>query len=218
MVLPTRFIYHFNIIGIPYRRGYLLYGPPGTGKSSFIMALAGALDYNICIINLSENIMTDDRLQYLFSVVPEQSLILLEDIDAAFISRSQIPTSPGGGNGGVLNQRVTFSGLLNAIDGVASSEGRVIFMTTNHIERLDSALLRPGRIDMQQFLGNVSEFQARKMFLQFFPNQEELVDKFLKQISSKRHQISPAMIQGHFIQHKNSPTDAINQASQIILT
>lgn len=170
------------------------------------MALAGALDYNICIINLSENIMTDDRLQYLFSVVPERSFILLEDIDAAFASRSQ-PTSQQ--QGAAASQKVTFSGLLNAIDGIASSEERIIFMTTNHIERLDPALLRPGRVDVQQYFGNVTLFQASKMFLQFYPCSTSLVDEFVKKISPMADQISPAMIQGHFIQHKESAQEAI---------
>jgi chaperone BCS1 len=74
--------------GIPYRRGYLLYGPPGSGKTSFILALAGELDYNICVMNLSERGMTDDRLSYLLSNAPPRSLILLEDVDAAFVHRS----------------------------------------------------------------------------------------------------------------------------------
>ena len=93
--------------GIPYRRGYLLYGPPGSGKTSAIMALAGfsfcyiiyyALNYknflflghfdlSISTLNLSQGTMTDDRLQQLLSSVPEESLILLEDIDAATVSR-----------------------------------------------------------------------------------------------------------------------------------
>ncbi|KAH9496146.1 mitochondrial chaperone [Bulinus truncatus] len=73
--------------GIPYRRGYLLYGPPGCGKSSYIMALAGAIDYSICVMNLSDKGMSDDRLTHLLTNAPEQSIILLEDIDAAFVSR-----------------------------------------------------------------------------------------------------------------------------------
>ncbi|WAR19708.1 BCS1-like protein [Mya arenaria] len=73
--------------GIPYRRGYLLYGPPGCGKSSYINALAGELDYSICVLNLSERGLTDDRLNHLLTVAPEQSIILLEDVDAAFVSR-----------------------------------------------------------------------------------------------------------------------------------
>lgn len=51
--------------GIPYRRGYLLHGPPGCGKSSFITALAGELEFGICLLNLSERGLTDDRLNHL---------------------------------------------------------------------------------------------------------------------------------------------------------
>lgn len=65
--------------GIPYRRGYLLHGPPGSGKSSYIQALAGELDLNICLLSLSERGLTDDRLNHLLTVAPERSIILLED-------------------------------------------------------------------------------------------------------------------------------------------
>lgn len=75
--------------GIPYRRGYLLYGPPGSGKSSFIQALAGSLSYDICLLNLSERGLTDDKFNYLMSNAPERSFILIEDVDAAFNKRVQ---------------------------------------------------------------------------------------------------------------------------------
>jgi chaperone BCS1 len=84
-----RYIIHGRLLGIPYRRGYLLYGPPGSGKSSFIQALAGELGYNICLLNLSERGLTDDRLNHLLSNTPERSILLLEDIDAAFNQRAQ---------------------------------------------------------------------------------------------------------------------------------
>lgn len=51
--------------GIPYRRGYLLHGPPGCGKSSFITALAGEIEFGICLLNLSDRGLTDDRLNHL---------------------------------------------------------------------------------------------------------------------------------------------------------
>eukprot|EP01032_Pedospumella_encystans_P020968 gene20968-23805_t len=104
--------------GIPYRRGYLLHGPPGSGKSSFIMALAGRLGYNICILNLAERGLTDDRLALALSNIPPQSLVLLEDIDAAFPSREESSFAPEGAGGG--RSDVTFSGLLNVLDGVSS--------------------------------------------------------------------------------------------------
>ncbi|KAF2346151.1 BCS1 N-terminal [Trinorchestia longiramus] len=73
--------------GVPYRRGYLLHGPPGCGKSSFITALAGHLQLAVCVLNLSERGLTDDRLNHLLAVAPENSIILLEDVDSAFVSR-----------------------------------------------------------------------------------------------------------------------------------
>lgn len=75
--------------GIPYRRGYLLHGPPGSGKTSFIQALAGNLSYDICLLNLSERGLADDKLFHLLSNAPERSFILIEDIDAAFNKRVQ---------------------------------------------------------------------------------------------------------------------------------
>ena len=75
--------------GIPYRRGYLLHGPPGCGKTSFITALAGQLEYSICVLNLSDRSMNDDRLQHRLADAPDNSIILLEDVDAAFVSREE---------------------------------------------------------------------------------------------------------------------------------
>ena len=59
--------------------------------------------------------------------------------------------------------RVTFSGLLNAIDGVGCAEERILFMTTNYIDRLDPALIRPGRVDVKKYFGNTTPDMARKV-------------------------------------------------------
>ena len=64
---------------------------------------------------------------------------------------------------------VTFSGLLNAVDGVASQEGRLLFLTTNHIERLDPALIRPGRCDVHVKFDYATHDQIQRMFTAFFP-------------------------------------------------
>jgi chaperone BCS1 len=155
--------------GIPYRRGYLLWGPPGTGKSSFIEALAGHLDFNIAMLTLSERGMTDDRLNVLLNKVPARTIVLLEDADAAFVNRRQVDGE--GYSGGT----VTFSGLLNALDGVVSAEERIIFLTTNHVERMDAAVVRPGRVDMTVRLGEADEWQVRKMWERFYGESSELV-------------------------------------------
>ncbi|TPX55634.1 hypothetical protein PhCBS80983_g05155 [Powellomyces hirtus] len=195
--------------GIPYRRGYLLYGPPGSGKTSFIQALAGELEYNICVMNLSERGMTDDRLSHLLNHAPPRSIILLEDVDAAFINRAQ--TDKQG-----FSSMVTFSGLLNSLDGVTSSEERIIFMTTNHVERLDPALIRPGRVDMKVLLDNANEDQARQMFLRFFIGEQDLADEFIKAVDFKANDISPAQLQGHFVIHRDSARAAVENAQNLV--
>ena len=66
-----------------------------NGKHCFhgSTALAGELEYSICVLNLSDRGLSDDRLNHLLAVAPQQSIILLEDIDAAFLSREESPQS-----------------------------------------------------------------------------------------------------------------------------
>ncbi|KAH7338657.1 mitochondrial chaperone BCS1 [Rhizoctonia solani] len=179
--------------GIPYRRGYLLHGPPGSGKSSFIQALAGSLGYNICVLNISERGLTDDKLNYLLAHVPERSFVLLEDIDAAFNKRVQ--TSDDGYQSGV-----TFSGLLNALDADR-------FMTTNHLSRLDPALVRPGRVDLIQLLDDAQPDQASLLFARFYgKGRSELdpdnTDEDQLQVQALADQVKQiATSEGHFILH-----------------
>lgn len=199
--------------GVPYRRGYLLYGPPGCGKSSFITALAGELEYSICLMSLSDNSLSDDRLNHLLSVAPQQSIILLEDVDAAFVSRDLAKQNPSAYQG---MGRLTFSGLLNALDGVASTEARIVFMTTNHIDRLDPALIRPGRVDVKQYVGHCTRWQLAQMFTRFYPDQtQHAAEEFADSALSASDKISAAQVQGHFMLHKNDPKIAIENTGSI---
>ncbi|KAL8694709.1 MAG: hypothetical protein Q9218_000720 [Villophora microphyllina] len=212
--------------GIPYRRGYLLHGPPGSGKSSFIQALAGELDYNIAILNLSERGLTDDRLNYLLTIIPKRTLVLLEDVDAAFSNRRSQSEADG-----YRGANVTFSGLLNALDGVASAEERVLFLTTNYVERLDSALVRPGRVDMTVRLGEATRYQAAQLWDRFYGEIDgEGTNKlrFLEQLEKlgivqaqggpppdRADMTSTATLQGLFLYNKDDMEGAIAMASEL---
>lgn len=72
---------------------------------------------------------------------------------------------------------ITLSGLLNALDGVASQEGRILIMTTNDPEALDKALVRPGRIDMQVYFGHLSKVNGKAMFLRMYQDDEAIAVK-----------------------------------------
>ena len=192
--------------GIPYRRGYLFYGPPGTGKSSFIFSLAGLLNYSICVLNVADLSLTDDRLTQLLNNAPKDAIILLEDIDAAVVSRSPDALEMKRYEG---LTRVTYSGLLNALDGVVSSDARIVMMTTNHIEVLDSALTRPGRVDLKVLIDNASDNQIRRAFNRFYPNDSQLTEQFLAHVRSDPKPISMARIQAHFLMHRNSAAETL---------
>ena len=152
--------------------------------------------------------MTDDRLNHALSIVPEQSIVLLEDIDRAFVT---LPKESAAGQG--FSSRVTFSGLLNALDGVAATERRIIFMTTNHIEHLDPALIRPGRVDVKVYLGDADKDQILQMFARFYGENHPLTNQAVDKLSQAS--ISMAQLQGHFMRFKTQPNVAVEKLEEL---
>lgn len=187
--------------GIPYRRGYLFHGPPGTGKTSLAYALAGIFGLDIYNISLLEPTLTESDLNRLFNNLPQRCIVLLEDIDSAGLLRDEKSdhddntTNPNNKKkeefsaetlakalttanrkqkqADETKQGISLSGLLNAIDGVATHEGRVLVMTTNHPEKLDDALIRPGRVDMQVEFSLASHEQMRDIFVRMYSPDDE---------------------------------------------
>ena len=193
--------------GIPYRRGYLLHGPPGTGKTTLVLALAGELKLSVAVLNLSSRLMSDESLRTLIDDLPAATLLLIEDVDCVFKERRSTEPETG----------VTFSGLLNALDGVSSREGRALFLTTNHPQRLDPALVRPGRVDRKIELGPATPDQARRLFLWFYQGGgigpaelARLADSFAAQVPPSR--LTMAAIQEHLLRHRRTPEVAAHEA------
>jgi len=147
----------YETLGIPWRRGYLLYGPPGTGKTSLVTALASELALNVCVLSLASPNVTDEKIGNLLASVPRRSVILIEDVDAFFQQRSKA-------DAGV---KVSYSGFINALDGVAAHEGSVVFLTTNHPQLIDDAAIRSGRVDFRLELGLCNRDQLERMFVKF---------------------------------------------------
>jgi chaperone BCS1 len=172
----------YQRLGVPYHRGYLLYGPPGTGKTSLVSALAAKFGMSIYVVNLAE--MNDRTLKKSMNWVPEDSVILFEDIDCMKTGTRRLEMEGGQvqQEGGVKTSvaatitgqgGVSLSGLLNVLDGFSAPENVIYVMTTNDVDAIDPALLRPGRIDYKLFLGPACESQKVALYCRFFPNASE---------------------------------------------
>jgi mitochondrial chaperone BCS1 len=182
-------------LGVPYHRGYLFYGPPGTGKTSLVSAIAAHFGLSLYCLNLAD--FNDRTLMAAVNQIPANSVLLFEDIDCMKSGQARVAsngraagegasaaamTSPKadpsqdttkGTKESAATNTVTLSGLLNVLDGFFAPTGVLFMMTTNHIEALDRALLRPGRIDYRLYLGAASSSQKLELYRRFFPEASE---------------------------------------------
>lgn len=200
------------------------------------MALAGHFNLEVYTISLNAQNLTDDILATMFGLLPKRCIVLLEDVDASNVKRdSEIVPEPELPRLVIgrfseppppVKSRVSFSGLINAIDGAAAKEGRILIMTTNHRERLDEALIRPGRVDLQiafafaskgviselfENLYDVSEDDMAALYMPTdFPSKKEVLE-LARQFSDlvPEGRFTPAEIQGLLLLHKKDPHAAL---------
>ncbi|CAA7019375.1 unnamed protein product [Microthlaspi erraticum] len=139
----------YKRVGKAWKRGYLLYGPPGTWKSSLIAAMANHLNFDVYDLELTA-VSNNSELRRLLIATANRSILVVEDIDCSIELKDRTSTDDDESDENQRYKKVTLSGLLNFIDGLWSSCGdeRIIIFTTNYKEKLDAALLRPGRMDM----------------------------------------------------------------------
>ncbi len=137
--------------GIPYHRGYLLEGIAGSGKTSLIKAVAS--HFNLSIYNLNLANTSNSGLIDLIGRLPTRCILLIEDIDCANIKREDEEK--------IL--KIDLGTLLNSLDGIIETHKILIFATTNHVEKLDTALLRSGRFDVKINFTYATEECIREM-------------------------------------------------------
>ncbi len=188
----TKDFYHRN--GIPYRRSYLFHGVPGTGKTSMVQALAGHFKRNVCFLMPTHPEMTDDNLREAIQSIPENSVVVFEDIDALFDKSRRNKVS---------KSALTFSGLLNALDGIGSPNGQIFVLTTNLRENLDHALIRNGRVDLHIEFNYAVEEQMEQMWKNFYPDAHHLANDFsiavMNALKERNLQITTSTLQHFFI-------------------
>ncbi|KAK2412586.1 AAA-ATPase ASD, mitochondrial [Trifolium repens] len=232
----------YHKTGRAWKRGYLLYGPPGTGKSSMIAAMANFLGYDIYDLELTE-VHNNSELRKLLMKTSSKSIIVIEDIDCSInlsnrkknknngsavssssvsvsvSSRSYYDSGVGDLRGGEENgNSITLSGLLNFTDGLWSCCGseRIFVFTTNHIEKLDPALLRSGRMDMHIFMSYCS-MQALKILLKNYLG-VDLDDSVLKELEEviEMARMTPADISEVLIKNRRKKEKVVDELLEIL--
>merc|ERR1712115_583428 len=138
----------FESLGIAQPKGVLLYGPPGTGKTLLARAVAHHTECTFIRVSGSELVQKfigegSRMVRELFVMAREHapSIIFMDEIDSIGSTRIE------SGSGGDSEVQRTMLELLNQLDGFEATKNIKVIMATNRIDILDSALLRPGRID-----------------------------------------------------------------------
>jgi chaperone BCS1 len=166
----------------------MLHGIPGTGKSSMIYTIASELNKNLAIIDFSDKNLSDKTIRTAVYKMPKDTILCLEDIDSLF-SENRKSDKPA----------ITFSGILNILDGVVKNTGLVIFMTTNTLKNMDDAAMRR-RVDYYVKFDVMKKEQVLVMIKKFFPLQDS--NTFYSLI--KKLSFTPCVLQKFFVRHLDS--------------
>jgi chaperone BCS1 len=148
----------YKRLGIPQSRVYMFHGLPGTGKTTLAHTLAGHLKMNVCVIEFVKE-MTDVGLRKAFRSAPKGSIILFEDLDCLFEARKSSDEAL---------HNVSFSGILNAIDGVMHHNKLLVIITCNNRKILDRAIIR--RVDYLVEFKHSCAKELERLFGFFFPS------------------------------------------------
>ncbi|XP_040370225.1 AAA-ATPase At2g18193-like [Rosa chinensis] len=196
----------YKKVGKAWKRGYLLYGPPGTGKSSLIAAMANYLQFDIFDLELS-NVYSNSDLRKVLMSTSNRSILVIEDIDCSvkIDNRESVqPSIP-------CRTSFTLSGLLNFIDGLWSCCGdeRIIVFTTNHKDKLDPALLRPGRMDVHILLSYCTPSAFRTLASNYLGIHESNPHHLCGEIESliESTEVTPAAVAGELM--KSDDADVV---------
>ena len=215
----------YNTLGITYKRTYLLEGIPGTGKTSLITSIASKFNFNIAIVSFTPEMTDIDLISILRSSIDDNKehydettattstrkiLIIFEDIDCIFKERKANDE---------MRNCITFSGLLNALDGITTDE-IICFITTNYIKHLDSALLRSGRIDYIMHFDYAVKEQIIDIFRNFTNTLDILVyepihTKFYDECCKLNIKITISLLQQYLIKYIDKPQQALENIEEM---
>lgn len=222
--------------GIPYTLGFMFHGSPGTGKTSTVKAIANEARRHIINIQLSEiktkqqlhHLFFNDEIHVhngisteKYTIPVNERLYVIEDIDAMgdVVLRREwkkptaesVAPKPTGDpffdrDHGEEKETLDLSFLLNLLDGTLEANGRILIITTNFPERIDRALIRPGRIDMIVDFKKCNLAIIREMIASFYEKDYEIPDN-----PAMNYRWSPAEVNQILFRNFNDPEQAIRE-------
>lgn len=176
-----------------YKTSFLLTGTPGSGKTSTVKAIALKYNKPLYVLNFTKQ-LTDESFIDMVCDIKNDSIILIEDIDAFFVDREPVGIN------------ISFSAVINFLDGVlGTSSGNIFFMTANNVSRIDPALIRPGRVDRIIEFGPPKKSEIRKSY-------EDLtgLDNFDKFYEKLPNNVSMAAIIEFLFRNYKNPVDNVS--------
>lgn len=230
-------ILEYKRLGIPHTLGFLFHGVPGCGKTSTIKAIANYTNRSIISVNMNHIGKIEDMIKLFnnelvsFSKIPlNKRMYVFEEIDCYdyFLSREFIKEEPKEENKiedmltEIVNKKkhnkkkkddskLTIGQILEVLDGIIECEDRIIIFTTNHVEKIDKALLRPGRIDMVIEFKRLRKQDIQDLFKLWF--NKDISEKDLRMI--KDYCITQADFGKLCFEHMNQPMKIISNLSRM---
>jgi len=199
----------YEQLGRNYKRVVLFEGIPGSGKTSFALSLASHFNYDLAILSFTDKV-TDGTFTRLIRQMPENTILLLEDIDCLFHERKSEDTQ---------KNFVTFSGILNTLDGIATPHKFICIITTNYKNMLDDALLRPGRVDNIVSFDYIKRQQIHDIYKTYMGElySSELFKTFYKEYSRSGISLecSASLIQEYLFKYLDNPIGALENIGYI---
>lgn len=197
--------------GIAYKLSILLYGPPGTGKTSIIKALAYHYNYHIAPVAI--HACSDDGFIKMVNYLPAKTFMVLEDIDTcgSVVTRkeSKLAEVKAVSDASMFDTSLNLSTILNTFDGVAELDGQIIFKTTNHPEKLDPAIYRPGRVDKCILIDYLDVSSVARYIKMVYPD-------FVFELPESYVRIPGSKLQEIFKENRDTPEEFLLEVLDIL--
>jgi chaperone BCS1 len=167
----------------------MLYGPPGTGKTTTIKGIASKYNFNIALLEVSKD-LDDKSLKRACKKLPKNTILVIEDFDCIFDNSRKALDE--------YRNNISFSGILNILDGINNNDGLILFLTTNHLEKLDTAIKR--RIDYFVKFDFATKAAVQHLFNRFYPDKKDRFSEFYTYIKTP---VTINILQKYFMKNMN---------------